>query len=43
MSATCVLWYMLRSNTGLFKHRDPMFPYCCPVNQSLACVKTRGM
>ena len=25
MSATCVPWYMLRSNTGLSKIGDPVF------------------
>ena len=32
----------LRSNMGLFKHGDPVFPHFCPLNQNLARVRTRG-
>ena len=42
MSATCVPWYVPRGNTGLSKHGKPVFPRLCPVNQNLACVRTRG-
>ena len=35
MSATCVPWYVLCSNTGLSKRGDPM-------NQNLAHVRSRG-
>ena len=35
MSTTCVLWYAPRSNTGLSRHGDPMFPHFCPLNQDL--------
>ena len=42
VSATCVPWYVPRSNTGLSKHSDPVFPHFCPLNQNLARVMTRG-
>ena len=42
MSATCVPWYMLRSNMGLSKHGDPVFPHFCHLNQTLARVRTSG-
>ena len=42
MSATCVPWYVLRSNTGLSTHGDPVFPHFCPLNQNLANVRTGG-
>ena len=29
-------------STSLSKHGDPMFPHFCPVDQNLACVRTRG-
>ena len=47
MSATCVLWYVLRADMGLSKHGNPvfphsLFPHCCPLNQNLACVGKGG-
>ena len=41
-SATCVGWYVPHGNTGLPEHGDPMFPYFCPLNQNLPCVRTGG-
>ena len=35
MLATCVLQYVPRANTGLSKHRDPVFPHFWSWNQSL--------
>ena len=32
--------YVPRSNTGLSKHGDPVFPHFCPLNQNR--VRTRG-
>ena len=31
---------VLRSNTGLSKHGDPVFPPFCPLDQNLARVRT---
>ena len=42
MSATCVPWYVPRSNTSLCKHGNLVFPHFCPLNQNLARVRTRG-
>ena len=42
MSATCVLWYMPSANMGLPKHGNPVFVHLCPLNQNLACVRTKG-
>ena len=42
MSATCVPWYVPRGTTGLSKHIDALFPRFCPLNQSLARVRTGG-
>ena len=42
LSAPCVPWYMLRSNTGLTTHSDLVFPRSCPLDQNLARVRTRG-
>ena len=42
MSATCVQWYVLRENTGLSKHGNPMFLHFCPLKQNLAHVSTVG-
>ena len=42
MSATCVPWYMLRGNTCLSEHSDPVFPHFCPLNQNLDRVRVRG-
>ena len=42
MSATCIRWYMLRGNTGLSRHGDPVFPHFCPLNQNLVRVMTWG-
>ena len=36
---TCVP-YVLRGKTGVSKHGDPGFPLFCPLNQSLARVRT---
>ena len=40
LPATCVLWYVPRGITGLCKHG--VFPHFPPLNQNLACVRTRG-
>jgi hypothetical protein len=42
MSATCVLWYVLGDDTGLSKHRVPVFPDFYPLNQNLARVRGGG-
>ena len=39
MSARCVQWCMLCGNTGFSRHKDPVFPQFCPLNQNLACVR----
>ena len=39
VSAACVPWYVLRSNTGLPTHGNPYF---CPPNQNLARVRPGG-
>ena len=36
VSATRVLWYVPRGNTGLSKQGDPMFPPLCPLKQNLS-------
>ena len=41
--ATCVLPYVPHGNMGLCKHGDPVFLHFCPLNQNLACVRTRGV
>ena len=33
MSATCVLWYVARGNTGLSKCGYPVFLHFCPLKQ----------
>ena len=30
LSATCVPWCLLRGNTGLSRHGDPVFLHFCP-------------
>ena len=40
MSAAWVPWYVPHGDTGLSKHGG--LPLFCPLNQTLARVKTRG-
>ena len=42
MPAICVPQYVPRANTGLSKHRDPVFPHFWSWNQNLARVCARG-
>ena len=42
MPSTCVPQYLPRTNTGLSKHGDPVFPHFWSWNQNLAHVCTRG-
>ena len=42
MSATCVSWFIPRGNMGLSKHRGPVFPYFCHLNQNLALLGQGG-
>ena len=43
MSAMCVPWYVSRANTGLSKHRNPVFLHFYPMNQNLPSVSAREL
>ena len=40
LAYVCNMCSMPRGNAGLSKHRDPVFPYFCPLNQKLARVRS---